>query len=640
VKYLFTKYQKEVLSERILKRLEFIEEEDTRVLIMYSILLDAVDRPWTEKDKMVKWMRECITPDMLFDKQLIDSEGRYFHGVLVDLMEAAGIESKAASEKPSPMNASTLLYAINAEEVTAEEEVIIAKCQKMYESHVWSVVPKNTQFRNFVKSPAGSSSKSGYSKEKKVGNPFEAPRKADAKPEDIGANIAPAAYESEAGPSNRDKNRNSNYESWNEEDDEKFSHEEQMEAARNLAQRRKSKQDVRKIYDDTEYISSKRKQSLTYTIMKKYERDEVKFTGTNGRSWMKHLDTFNQLGLTHDITDAKIMLQLIQWTLGPGPKMLWTRYTGDTSANWEGFKKKMDKTYNSEIVHARIRESLMTVSLRSEMHVNDPGDRMSKCSRAVTRTVDKILALSEDLPLEERTDIQMLNYLRHAIRGVNFAKQAQLGSIRDRQETFDKLSTEIQTAAQIEDSHNSKSSKVPDIYFNEEHHDTEGGCSDGEIYEQFFVDQRLGNNRRRRSPKCGDNVRPNGLRRGELMKCFDCSSSKHLAFHKDCPAQIKRRQSKSGMMDGARAQLAKGHKAEEVLACIAVAMEREMLYAEQKPATDTKSDDEIPVTHEVRFAIPQENSGETSDENDELFGSTFANSFEHYLSGSLSRPGF
>ena len=53
------------------------------------------------------------------------------------------------------------------------------------------------------------------------------------------------------------------------------------------------------------------------------------------------------------------------------------------------------------------------------------------------------------------------------------------------------------------------------------------------------------------------------------MKCFDCGSSKHLAFHRECPTLKERMKKISGILNGVRKQLTKSYKPSEILACLA-----------------------------------------------------------------------
>ena len=66
-----------------------------------------------------------------------------------------------------------------------------------------------------------------------------------------------------------------------------------------------------------------------------------------------------------------------------------------------------------------------------------------------------------------------------------------------------------------------------------------------------------------------DKKRQNGMRNNIVMKSFDCGSTKHLAFHKECPTHIERMKKKLGILDGVRKQRNKGHKPSEILACLA-----------------------------------------------------------------------
>ena len=149
--------------------------------------------------------------------------------------------------------------------------------------------------------------------------------------------------------------------------------------------------------------------------MKLYEKESSQFTGTDSRSWAIHLQTFIELAETHEVRNPETLLQLIRWTLGPGPKMVWDRFKLEPDHTWEGFLRMMESKYSSAITHARIRSSLNSVSLAKELSSKDSGDISTRNSRAVTRTVNTILKLAKDLPESERTDTCLLQYLRKSV---------------------------------------------------------------------------------------------------------------------------------------------------------------------------------------------------------------------------------
>lgn len=64
----------------------------------------------------------------------------------------------------------------------------------------------------------------------------------------------------------------------------------------------------------------------------------------------------------------------------------------------------MDNTHNSRVMDMRTRDALMSIALRKETLKPDTGTVGPRNSRAVTRTVDRILSMDKDLPTEEQSD--------------------------------------------------------------------------------------------------------------------------------------------------------------------------------------------------------------------------------------------
>ena len=273
------------------------------------------------------------------------------------------------------------------------------------------------------------------------------------------------------------------------------------------------------------------------------------------------------------------------------------------------------------------------VSLTEKLRSKDHGDPSTRYSRAVTRTVNAILKLAKDLPESERTDTCLLQYLRIAVQNVEFAKTAQLTSLADKNTTFEKLNLSILTAAQLEDSFKPKIRRS-DIYFAEEerNNDTDSDGKSEDLFDQYFVDRRFGHRNRKRSSKCGDNKKQNGMKNNAVMKCFDCGSVRHLAFHKECPTQIDRMKKKTGILDGVRKQLTKGHNPSEILACLAFASD-ESLNVEQEENSSGPSE-----IVEVGFSLDQNNVQESESE-DDLFGTAFERSLSHRMENSLRNDG-
>lgn len=119
----------------------------------------------------------------------------------------------------------------------------------------------------------------------------------------------------------------------------------------------------------------------------------------------------------------------------------------------------------------------MTINLSGELSNRMKDPILQDTTWAVTRPVDAILKQAKDLPPEERTDTQLLNFLHMAMRGVEFTKMAQITQSGENT-SFDSLSLST------------------------------GRC--------------FGRPPRKSSYKCGDNKRNNGLWRGKTMTCHDC----------------------------------------------------------------------------------------------------------------------
>ena len=116
-----------------------------------------------------------------------------------------------------------------------------------------------------------------------------------------------------------------------------------------------------------------------------------------------------ELAETHEVRNPETLLQLIRWTLGPGPKMVLDKFKFGPNHTWHGFLRLMESKYSLEITHARIRSSLNAVSLPVELRSKDTGDLSTQNSRAVTRAVNTILRLANGLPEAERTELAYCN---------------------------------------------------------------------------------------------------------------------------------------------------------------------------------------------------------------------------------------
>lgn len=130
----------------------------------------------------------------------------------------------------------------------------------------------------------------------------------------------------------------------------------------------------------------------------------------------------------------------------------------------------------------------MAKELRSKYH----GDPSTRKSRAITRTINTILKLAQELLQPERTDTCLLQYLHVAVQDAEFAKTAQLISLADRNISFEKLNLSILTAAQLEDNSKTKTRNSV-IHLTEKKSDNsiDFDQENEELFDQYFVDHRL-----------------------------------------------------------------------------------------------------------------------------------------------------
>ena len=57
----------------------------------------------------------------------------------------------------------------------------------------------------------------------------------------------------------------------------------------------------------------------------------------HSRSWAMHLQAFTELAETYEVRNAETLLQLIRWTLGSGPNMVWDKFKSEPNHTWTGF---------------------------------------------------------------------------------------------------------------------------------------------------------------------------------------------------------------------------------------------------------------------------------------------------------------
>ena len=92
------------------------------------------------------------------------------------------------------------------------------------------------------------------------------------------------------------------------------------------------------------------------------------------------------------------------------------------------------------------------------------------------------------------------------------------------------------------------------VYFvkNESSDSTDSDERTEDLFGQYFVDPGLAQKNRKKSLKCGNRKNQNSMRNNVVMNCFDCGSSKQLAFHGERPDHMERMKKRSGILDGVR----------------------------------------------------------------------------------------
>ncbi len=624
--------KRQEIFDAIADRLSYVEPEDRFVVDTYGVIISAVKQSSHDAEEFTSTLAEALPPDKLLHSDIVLSEGREFYEILRQVLRYAGINPTRSRKTPLPIQVAKMLYlspdqSVLTEEEKKDEDNDIRAAQTIYKTLTFPHAPKHHAGTDTnVATPRGHFESDNS--EKRASSVKEEHSRLGPK---VDTNIP------SHGPSGtRTPNEQEEYNSM-------------MAAARALRDRRGSRSGSIPHRDRdpsvTSYLNenaisgkpssaSRQKTSFTQTIMKKYDKENELFSGTDNKSWSCHLQKFKEMGKAHDVVDDDTLLGIVQWTLRAGPLMAYERYCAQPNASWTGFIDLMNNTYNSEIIHARTRNAIMSVSLRDELFQPDDGSKNTRHSGAVTRTANKILKYAKDLPKDERSDKHLLQYLRMAIQGVEFTKVAQLASLESKESTFDSLSLAIQTAAQVEDNHErtalaSTTPKTREIFQTTALSDT---TSEFEI---LFTDRRFGRIPHKRSKKCGDNKTENGAYKGKPLQCFDCKSTKHLKYHKECPAEIDRRKPGGSILDGVHKQLKEGKRPAQILACLAIALEDSTNpVREPESATEASPD---PSVVDVRFnsaGIYAENN--RPDSEDDLFSNNFNDRLAHSLEASLN----
>ena len=179
--------------------------------------------------------------------------------------------------------------------------------------------------------------------------------------------------------------------------------------------------------------------------------------------------------------------------------------------------------------------SLNSVSLAMRLSSENCGAISTRNSRAVTRTVSKILKLAKDLPESERTDTFLLQYFSTAVQNVEFARTAQITLLADKNTTIERLNLSILTDAQLEDNFKLKIWSYEIHLVKQESDDDSDYDEDSEdLFDQNFVDRLFAHRNRKCFLICGDNKKQNRTKNNAVKKFFDRGSTRHLAFHKEC----------------------------------------------------------------------------------------------------------
>lgn len=633
-----TELRRTSLVKRINERLLYVD--NAVIVSAYHSVLSVLEQGIDTGEEYALCLANMLPPERLFDTNIAMSEGFVFYAIIRDILRYAGIKSPIKRGKTDPEHAAELLYVSSNQENLSDtekeaEKQTMKKAMGLLKNLSIPITPLNhrqNSKQGSLESIGSARQKVQLDSQSRTNSPSSNPMFQSQDVRNTAQISVPRRENTHQVSPNIQQETQVKIEEVMRDSDSKKSNSVKTSCAG------VQKQGIHVKFsehfkEEKEKFASKRKSDLTNAIMKKYSHSENLFKGTDTKSWAFHLKIINEMVKTYEVSDPNVMLQLVQWTLGTGPKMIWDTYTTKTDASWKGFAMHMEETYNSKVNHARTRDALQSTSLAIELSKTVDGDPSTKRSRAVTRTVDTILRLSKDLPENERSDLSLLQYLRSAFKGVEFAKSALLNSIQEKDATFANLSTLVLHAAQIEDNYSSQSkfSNVYNVNGSTTYYDCKTESDDEiDVFDQFFVDRRYGKITRKRSKQCGDGKRENGKRKGEVMRCFDCNSKFHLAFHKDCPEQHKRMNKSSGVLDGVRKQLSNGRKSAEILACLAMAVEssfEEANFCDSSNEEDESLKDTVPV----KFSLLAQ-----SESDDELLGKSFAESLQHWMENSVN----
>lgn len=136
-----------------------------------------------------------------------------------------------------------------------------------------------------------------------------------------------------------------------------------------------------------------------------------------------------------------------------------------------------------------MRQELQQVASSDELKKSDKNEYGDKNARAVTRTINKINTLVNNLPKSERISQQLLMHLRSAIKGIEFTKQEQSNSFQYTKATFENLWSAVMNASRVEDI-NCKRHPTHPTYLVNVNDDEQDGESDLELFDLYLVEKR------------------------------------------------------------------------------------------------------------------------------------------------------
>ena len=105
------KEKRDQISNRITKRLLFVNPKDEIVLNLYDSILSSLDRISIDSHYDYRqYLLRTLQPNVLFNEVLVSSEGQLVYMVLMDFLRLAGFKVKLSVRKPTPLQVAEVLY--------------------------------------------------------------------------------------------------------------------------------------------------------------------------------------------------------------------------------------------------------------------------------------------------------------------------------------------------------------------------------------------------------------------------------------------------------------------------------------------------------------------------------------------------